>query len=242
VRRLGFTLIELLVVIAIIAILAAILFPVFARAREKARQTSCISNMKQLALGFMMYKQDYDECHPNATASAGFYGWYAVPYPTYGWHWPAATQPYIKNNQLLRCPSSAPMTVFATSSTVAISYSFNGLLANSSDAAVVAPAKCIMVVEEGNEAWLGHADEQAFIEGGGLPYRYGTTWASLGIRGNCQLHSGGHVLAYCDGHAKWVVEPGDGNTSMFAIVNADGTPASYWWDGMCPWLLRPVVQ
>jgi len=62
--RKGFTLIELLVVIAIIAILAAILFPVFARAREKARQTSCLSNVKELGLGLMMYVQDYDECFP----------------------------------------------------------------------------------------------------------------------------------------------------------------------------------
>ena len=63
-RRLGFTLIELLVVIAIIAILAAILFPVFAQARESARQTSCLSNMKQLGLAMTMYAQDYDEAVP----------------------------------------------------------------------------------------------------------------------------------------------------------------------------------
>jgi len=68
--RKGFTLIELLVVIAIIAILAAILFPVFARAREKARQTSCLSNMKQIGLAFMMYTQDYDETLPGISFSA----------------------------------------------------------------------------------------------------------------------------------------------------------------------------
>lgn len=67
----GFTLIELLVVIAIIAILAAILFPVFARAREQARKSSCLSNIKQLGLGMLMYVQDYDERFPNGQYSAG---------------------------------------------------------------------------------------------------------------------------------------------------------------------------
>src|SRR6056297_3095 len=87
----GFTLIELLVVIAIIAILAAILFPVFARAREKARQTSCLSNVKQLGLGVMMYAADYDERLP--ARSIGGVGWYGL------------LQPYIKNWQVIICPS-----------------------------------------------------------------------------------------------------------------------------------------
>src|ERR1700755_1458334 len=75
--RSGFTLIELLVVIAIIAILAAILFPVFAQAREKARQTSCISNNKQASMATMMYSEDYDELYPSA------FGYYAGQ----GWLW-----------------------------------------------------------------------------------------------------------------------------------------------------------
>ena len=75
-RRQGFTLIELLVVIAIIAILAAILFPVFAKAREKARQISCTSNMKQLGLAFMQYQQDNDEVLPNdGSGQCGAWGW-----------------------------------------------------------------------------------------------------------------------------------------------------------------------
>ena len=96
--RKGFTLIELLVVIAIIAILAAILFPVFARAREKARQTSCASNLKQLMLGALMYAQDYDEtCTMFADGTS---------YENDTYRWQYALQPYIKNTQILDCPSA----------------------------------------------------------------------------------------------------------------------------------------
>lgn len=95
--RRGFTLIELLVVIAIIAILAAILFPVFAKAREKARQASCQSNLKQLALGVLMYVQDYDEKFPVWNRYEGADRWPLAP--------PAAIYPYVKNTQLYECPS-----------------------------------------------------------------------------------------------------------------------------------------
>jgi prepilin-type N-terminal cleavage/methylation domain-containing protein len=96
----GFTLIELLVVIAIIAILAAILFPVFARAREKARQSSCQSNLKQLSLGVLMYMQDYDGRSP--------FGWTTYEGNTaLAYRWRDAIQPYIKNTQILVCPSNA---------------------------------------------------------------------------------------------------------------------------------------
>jgi prepilin-type N-terminal cleavage/methylation domain-containing protein len=132
-RQRGFTLIELLVVIAIIAILAAILFPVFARAREAARKTSCLSNLKQLGLASNMYKQDYDESYPDSRPFWGSRGdnnqW---PVPAGGIGVPgyygaehicryahrvfadngndlagigAAYNPYIKNSQIFRCPS-----------------------------------------------------------------------------------------------------------------------------------------
>ena len=94
----GFTLIELLVAIAIIAILAAILFPVFARAREKARQSSCQSNLKQIATGILMYVQDYDERFPPMFA-------YGAPSAQLRW-WEDLTQPYVMNRQLFICPSS----------------------------------------------------------------------------------------------------------------------------------------
>src|SRR5690606_35949651 len=115
-RKAGFTLIELLVVIAIIAILAAILFPVFARARENARRASCQSNLKQIGLGILQYVQDYDEKMPmNAVggpqvletgANSGNQGcagsWCHL------WH--HAVHPYIKSVQLFNCPSYSTVT------------------------------------------------------------------------------------------------------------------------------------
>lgn len=99
-KQRGFTLIELLVVIAIIAILAAILFPVFARAREAARATSCKSNLKQIMTGMAMYTQDYDENMP-----------FNYHYITGGgqlWWWEDDIQPYVKNWQLMQCASASP--------------------------------------------------------------------------------------------------------------------------------------
>src|SRR6195952_2385277 len=94
--RTGFTLIELLVVIAIIAILAAILFPVFAKAREKARQISCLSNEKQLGLGIMQYIQDYDEQLPAV--------WDANRQPET--NWAIESYPYVKSLGVFKCPSN----------------------------------------------------------------------------------------------------------------------------------------
>jgi type II secretory pathway pseudopilin PulG len=97
------------VVIAIIAILAAILFPVFAKAREKARQTSCLSNAKQLGLALLQYLQDYDE-----QAMSHFYG---------GLYWPAMLEPYTKNTQVYNCPSSKRAT-YAGSAYLGYAYNY----------------------------------------------------------------------------------------------------------------------
>jgi len=149
--RYGFTLIELLVVIAIIAILAAILFPVFAKAREKARQTACLSNQKQIALGFMQYAQDYDEGLPAWIEQNGMAAQGAEPplTPTNpgsgslgadkanGGYWPARLVPYIKNGNpeardltgVWQCPSlgaSGEATTYPTGAGgVADSYGYN---------------------------------------------------------------------------------------------------------------------
>jgi prepilin-type N-terminal cleavage/methylation domain len=112
-KRGAFTLIELLVVIAIISLLAAILFPVFAQAREKARQAACLSNVRQIGNAAMMYAQDYDECIVPQRVGA------FPSFPIYYW-WGSVTMnggtwvrdmrggllfPYMKNNEIARCPS-----------------------------------------------------------------------------------------------------------------------------------------
>jgi prepilin-type N-terminal cleavage/methylation domain-containing protein len=171
-RRKGFTLIELLVVIAIIAILAAILFPVFAQARDKARQTTCTSNTKQNALAFMMYINDYDETFPLGFGRAGGTGnwlwnfYHAAPYnwrpsvppsdpryASYLVHWSHVIQPYVKNYGLYECPSCPPKRLntpdynnpLATPAKVA--YTYNGLLHALSQAQIANPAKLPLLWE-----------------------------------------------------------------------------------------------
>ena len=112
-RRSAFTLIELLVVIAIIAILAAILFPVFAKAREKARQSSCASNLKQLQLGLIQYAQDYDQKHAYASLDTTDAPAANGPYLKNGvnrYWWFDCVSPYLKSRQILICPSDSGTT------------------------------------------------------------------------------------------------------------------------------------
>jgi prepilin-type N-terminal cleavage/methylation domain-containing protein/prepilin-type processing-associated H-X9-DG protein len=146
-RRAGFTLIELLVVIAIIAILAAILFPVFARARENARRSSCQSNLKQLGLSFIQYAQDFDERLPQiawapgvqyyayGTAPAGvtkpvgkaYFDWYTAGN---AWTWVDTVTPYVKSDQLFTCPSDPKPNYSqdATTTLGGVSYGMNGAM------------------------------------------------------------------------------------------------------------------
>jgi len=185
--RRGFTLIELLVVIAIIAILAAILFPVFARAREKARQASCSSNLKQLALSDLMYMQDYDEMtHGRRTSYAA-----ATPY----W-WPALIVPYVKNDQIFRCPSHNPTDI---RNNIPVSYGWN-CRAGGADAwymmaTFTKPAETAMFQDHTNSCAKAGATCACGCGG----------FANLDVRiTDGSRHNEGANVAYFDGHAKWL--------------------------------------
>ena len=147
--RTGFTLIELLVVIAIIAILAAILFPVFAKAREKARQIACLSNMKQIGLGMTQYTQDNDESFPIGVVPSGL-----------GQGWAGTIYPYVKSTGVFHCPDdpTGPQTNGAIVSypvSYAANLNFLRTDGNSSDsrisgqaiAALAAPSKTVLLCE-----------------------------------------------------------------------------------------------
>lgn len=125
----GFTLIELLVVVAIIAVLAAILFPVFARARENARRASCMSNLKQMGLAMMMYTQDYDEHMPSYLLEG--HGNKIFPAPNGNKYsrqpWFFAIYPYAKSSQLFNCPSESSAIAYDggyTATTFPYSYNY----------------------------------------------------------------------------------------------------------------------
>lgn len=207
-KKRGFTLIELLVVIAIIAILAAILFPVFARARENARRSSCQSNLKQLGLGFRQYTQDYDELYPSITtgtdASPAVYGW------------ADALQTYIKSAQLYQCPSdsakqAATVTIAAAPRTAAYTdYWVNSQTHQQSDAAFESVSQTILAGDGGGAtntargSYNGCAHVGDPADNTALPAActaVGTIDAYPGSQ--AQIHLEGANFAFADGHVKW---------------------------------------
>jgi len=202
----GFTLIELLVVIAIIAILAAILFPVFSRAREKARQASCQSNLKQLALGLGMYVQDYDETYPPFAYFVG-----ATPFTAFD-----MVIPYIKNNQILLCPDDkqgrvigGPTSFIPSPPAPACSYA-----ANLADAYIFAtgidPVPPMYIFGDPQGILSGGAMSLGVISEGDPPYPSQTTllWDGTAtttgspILEPAPVHNSVMNIAFCDGHVK----------------------------------------
>lgn len=188
-RRRGFTLIELLVVIAIIAILAAILFPVFAKAREKARQSSCLSNVKQIATAILSYAQDYDERMPLEAGYIPTATFLAGPeWPNYWWQ---QVEPYMKNLQILACPSSSVKSVNSgnTSDTrYTINYGYNLLASGQSLGTCKLPSETGINVDGVNNYWRLY-DSTAT----GTAY----VWAT-------KIHNDGFNANFADGHAKWI--------------------------------------
>jgi prepilin-type N-terminal cleavage/methylation domain-containing protein/prepilin-type processing-associated H-X9-DG protein len=185
--RRGFTLIELLVVIAIIAILAAILFPVFAKAREKARQTSCLSNMKQLILGVMQYAQDYDERIPQhgTRCNAAGVGGDGTGNPDNRCQWDKI-EPYVKNTQCRYCPSGPGLR-----------YGWNidgAITPGASLAAFTLPSQTVLM---GDTAYTG-----PFFRWG-TPGRCPTGQSITNLGCIADRHNEGANFALMDGHAKW---------------------------------------
>jgi prepilin-type N-terminal cleavage/methylation domain-containing protein/prepilin-type processing-associated H-X9-DG protein len=200
----GFTLIELLVVIAIIAILAAILFPVFAKAREKARQTSCLNNLKQIGTAFIQYAQDYDERFPvywrdqlqTDTSAPGYYFLTSNGAPGMGGKktsWMDFVYPYIKNTQVFVCPSAVLREPGAPS------YGYNRKVSNSAGVPcslgdVTRPAEIILS--------LDYASQYGAYANVG---EYNSFKTSTTTPPNCVCpHNDGTNVTFCDGHSKWL--------------------------------------
>jgi len=244
VGRRGFTLIELLVVIAIIAILAAILFPVFAKAREKARQTSCLSNVKQIGLGLLMYAGDYDECYPSVggTACNGDDGRTyndvtMLPY------W-LLIQPYVKNWQLFTCPSQAngncrngsvahhrvdqQIDLGRAPGNFQLSYGIFEKVLNGSRS-----IGCGVSGKHRLSAWKQPAQSVIIADTCGLISGWERiAWANVcgaGCNADRQTdsngrHNGGSNVGFMDGHSKW-----------YSAGGVHGAWASNWYQGCGSW-------
>jgi prepilin-type N-terminal cleavage/methylation domain-containing protein/prepilin-type processing-associated H-X9-DG protein len=242
-RRNGFTLIELLVVIAIIAILAAILFPVFARAREKARQSSCLSNVKQLTLGTMMYAQDYDETYPcwarwypsRNSAGDGFRDPSICTSPQSP---PLAVYPYVKNLQVYVCPSGGtpPDDGYDTYDAgwrfpgpSSRGYAWSVTICHAGGATspprpirmadLTSPASTVLMGDAvhmwGGKGAILYA-ESCCDGGGGWSGVDGSLDGQYAGDEDWSRHNGGENLGFADGHAKW-------STSSAALGNSQ-----YW--------------
>ncbi|HJN18202.1 MAG TPA: DUF1559 domain-containing protein [Armatimonadota bacterium] len=224
-RPRGFTLIELLVVIAIIAILAAILFPVFARAREKARQTSCLSNMKQLSLATDMYLIDYEAYPLHSHKELG----------NPGWRWMKMLMPYVRSEPIYACPTVGGRTVDLDSSSQMYGYNYQYLgngrnLSGFGPALVTAesdvdrPSETIAIADAAGLAkHIGTAKDgkSGYSIDPPLPNpRFGVYYGKSTFlddrAGVAARHNGGANFAFCDGHAKWLkVETADRDSSLW---------------------------
>jgi prepilin-type N-terminal cleavage/methylation domain-containing protein len=210
--RSGFTLIELLVVIAIIAILAGILFPVFAQAREKARQAACLSHTRQIALGIAMYRQDWDGHGPFAGWPPGPNGEFNLhsPQSHYELEWQFTIQPYLRNVAVLRCPGDR-----IAFSERPVSYVYNNAMAHNRTPASeseVGDAASVVVLWDGygptgSATQLNPPVVIAGVQAANTfreytNWGYQARWIADPARGLPRHGEGGHVI-YMDLHARW---------------------------------------
>jgi len=231
----GFTLIELLVVIAIIAILAAILFPVFARAREKARQASCLSNCKQMGLAVKMYAGDYDDILPGASVSNTGAG---VPRPVTGTPgvlyngalWCDMIYPYVMNVPLFQCPSGPR----GATQWERLSYGWNIYLGYAigypgrtgpiyegvSLAKIKYPAETIVIADSD---WTHSLADYGWSNGYMLSLPFHVS------RFIPARHNGGANIALCDGHAKWYSIQRDPSYTGSGEVKLTLPPTGLYW-------------
>jgi prepilin-type N-terminal cleavage/methylation domain-containing protein/prepilin-type processing-associated H-X9-DG protein len=175
----GFTLVELLVVIAIIAILAAIMFPVFAKSREKARQASCQSNLKSIGAAMLMYAQDYDEMFPQAGTEGS------------NNRWDAAIHPYMRSTKIFKCPSHS---LDASTN----SYGANLLLLGVGSSKITSPTAEVLIFD-------GNTQKSVRLVGNGMVFSSFKMAASTYDDDNTFLltHGDGDNICFADGHVKW---------------------------------------
>jgi len=175
-RGRGFTLIELLVVVAIIALLAAILFPVFAQARERARAAMCLSNIRQIGLAFNMYCDDHDECYPPA------------------YQWKTRLQPYIKTQQVNRCPSRPRLPwYYGQGYNIGCPDPVVSGFPERSQVEISNPSEKILVAEWERCNAGPPCGPPGLFAGGATCF-----WAV------CRVHNGGSNVLFGDGHVKWM--------------------------------------
>ncbi len=264
----AFTLIELLVVIAVIAILAAILFPVFATARERARQINCLANGKQLGDAFLMYAQDYDETFPLRTPAPGYeQTWFTQPpdarsgsalsMALRSCYWIASTSAYTKSYPLWHCSSAADVDFLHVNDYRKInywSYHFNSLLGAYPQSGIVNAVEVPLIWEGyGKAASEVFSINNPYDADNGRSRPWPAVYQDPNSNGACnsrfgmwtfgydfRVHIKGSNFVFADGHAKYLDLVGGYVNHPFASISSDGTQFNYWYDGCSPWFFHPT--